>query len=55
MRLTEEAAREAPLAQLRHYPGGHFSAYSGEVFERMAADEVAFLTEHLRARSSAVN
>lgn len=46
MRLTEQAARQAPHAQLRHYPGGHFSAYGGEVFERMVADEVAFLTEH---------
>lgn len=33
MRLTEQAAREAPHAQLRRYPGGHFSAYIGDVFE----------------------
>lgn len=55
MRLTEQAVREAPHAQLRRYPGGHFSAYSGEVFERMVADEVAFLTERLQARASAVS
>lgn len=53
MRLTEKAARHAPHAQLRRYPGGHFSAYRGDVFERMVADEVAFLTEHLQARSAA--
>jgi fermentation-respiration switch protein FrsA (DUF1100 family) len=55
MRLAEQAAVEAPHAQLRRYPGGHFSAYSGEVFERIVADEVAFLSEHLRARSSAAS
>jgi len=38
---------------LLRYPGGHFSAYRGEVFEHMVADEIAFLSEHLRARSSA--
>ena len=55
MRLTEQAAREAPHAQLRRYPGGHFSAYSGDIFERMVADEVAFLSEHLQVRSSAAS
>ena len=53
MRLTEQAARDAPQAQLRRYPGSHISAYSGEVFERMVADEVGFLIEHLRPRSAA--
>ena len=55
MRLTEQAVREAPHAQLRRYPGGHFSAYSGDVIDRIVADEVAFLSEHLRAQSSAAS
>ena len=45
--------RDAQRAQLRRYPGSHFSAYTGQVFERMVADEVVFLTEHLRPRSAA--
>jgi hypothetical protein len=53
MRLTEQAAEDAPQAHLRRYSGSHFSAYSGEVFERMVSDEVGFLTEHLRPRSTA--
>ena len=55
MRLTEQAARKAPQAQLRRYPGSHFAAYRGEVLQRMVADEVAFLTERLQAGSSAVS
>jgi dienelactone hydrolase len=51
MRLTEQAAENAPRAELRRYPGSHFSAYRGEVLEQMAADEIAFLSEHLQQRS----
>jgi uncharacterized protein len=45
--LAVRAAEEAPRGQLCRYPGGHFSAYVGDVFERMVSDEVAFLRQHL--------
>jgi dienelactone hydrolase len=45
--LAVRAAEQAPRGELYRYPGGHFAAYLGEVFERMAADEVAFLQRHL--------
>lgn len=40
---TEQAAQDAPHAELRRYPGSHFSAYQGGVFEQMVSDEVEFL------------
>lgn len=52
-RLTEHAAREAPRGELRRYPGSHFSAYQGPVFEQMVADETAFLVEHLAEHAGA--
>ena len=47
MRLIEEVARRAPRMELLRYPGSHFSAYTGPVFERMVADEIAFAARHL--------
>lgn len=41
--LAVRAAEDAPHGQLRRYPGGHFAAYVGDVFERMVTDEVEFL------------
>jgi fermentation-respiration switch protein FrsA (DUF1100 family) len=38
---------EAGGAHVRGYDGGHFDIYRGEVFERVVADQVAFLEEHL--------
>jgi hypothetical protein len=55
MRLTEQVATDAPHAELRRYPGSHFSAYRCEVFEEMVADEVAFLSERLQRRSAALS
>lgn len=51
LRLAIRAAEAAPHGQLRRYPGGHFAAYIGDVFERMVTDEVAFLHRHLTPTS----
>ena len=47
--LAEKAAIRAPRAEVRHYPGGHFDPYVGELFERVVADETEFLLRSLRA------
>lgn len=44
---ARRAARRAPLGELREYPGGHFSVYHGEAFERAVADQVEFLARAL--------
>ena len=41
------AARRAPAADLRTYPGGHFDIYLGDGFERAIIDQVSFLRQHL--------
>ena len=47
--LAESAAGLAPRGELVRYPGaGHFDVYVGELFERVVADQVDFLTRHLR-------
>jgi alpha-beta hydrolase superfamily lysophospholipase len=45
--LAQQAAQRAPQGELRRYPGGHFTAYLGEVFENMVTDQVSFLRRHL--------
>ncbi|MGI8904732.1 MAG: alpha/beta hydrolase [Solirubrobacteraceae bacterium] len=45
--LAARAAARAPRAEVRHYPGGHFDPYIGELFERMVADETEFLVRQL--------
>ncbi len=45
--LAVKAAARAPRAQLRHYPGGHFDPYVGELFERVVADQSEFLQRTL--------
>jgi fermentation-respiration switch protein FrsA (DUF1100 family) len=50
--LAVRAAEQAPRGQLRRYPGGHFAAYRGAVFEQMVADQVAFLRQHLAPTSA---
>lgn len=45
--LALRAATQAPHAEIRRYPGGHFAAYIGTVFERMVTDETEFLERHL--------
>jgi len=51
--LAVRAAKRAPRGELRRYPGTHFGAYLGDVFERMVADQVEFLQRHLSAAPSA--
>jgi dienelactone hydrolase len=41
--LAARAAARAPRSELRHYPGGHFDPYVGELFERVVADQTDFL------------
>jgi pimeloyl-ACP methyl ester carboxylesterase len=46
------AARRAPRAELRTYPGvDHFDIYDGPEFEAIVADEVEFLRRHLLSAS----
>jgi dienelactone hydrolase len=45
--LAERAARLAPRGEVRRYPAGHFDVYVGELFERVVADQVEFLSRHL--------
>lgn len=45
--LGKKAAERAPYGELRLYPGGHFDAFLGATFERMAADQVDFLARRL--------
>jgi pimeloyl-ACP methyl ester carboxylesterase len=42
------AAARAPQGELRRYPVGHFDLYAGAWFETAVADQVEFLTRHLR-------
>ena len=43
------AAATAPRATVRHYPADHFEVYHSPLRERIVADQVAFLAEHLQA------
>ncbi len=43
----EATARGAAAAELRLYPGGHFEPFIGETFERVVADQAAFLERRL--------
>jgi pimeloyl-ACP methyl ester carboxylesterase len=45
--LGSLAARRVPRGELRLYPGGHFDPFLGENLDRMAADQVEFLSRHL--------
>lgn len=42
-RATLRHARRAPRGQIRRYADGHFEIYIGDAFERVVADQVAFL------------
>ncbi len=50
--LGRLAAERVPRGELRLYPGGHFDPFLGENLDRMAADQVEFLTSHLGAAAS---
>ncbi|UUY01703.1 alpha/beta hydrolase [Svornostia abyssi] len=42
-RATLRHARRAPQAEIRRYDHGHFTIYSGDAFEEVVADQLAFL------------
>ena len=44
---TLRHAAKAPRGEIRRYPVGHFDIYVGEEFERVIADQLAFLGEHV--------
>jgi pimeloyl-ACP methyl ester carboxylesterase len=46
--LALKAAAAAPRAEIKRYPAGHFDVYVGELFELVVADQIEFLTRHLR-------
>lgn len=51
--LALEAADAAPRSEVRRYAGGHFDPYVGELFERVVADQVDFLSRHLLGEPAA--
>ena len=48
-KATLRHARTAPRGEIRLYPEGHFDIYVGEPFERVVADQLAFLAQHVPA------
>ncbi|MFC8179546.1 alpha/beta hydrolase [Rhodococcus sp. NPDC057297] len=42
-KATLRHAARAPLGEVMSYPDGHFAIYVGDAFERVVADQVAFL------------
>jgi pimeloyl-ACP methyl ester carboxylesterase len=50
--IAIRAARQAPLGELRTYPGvDHFDIYDGPEHEAVIADEIEFLRRHLQVSS----
>jgi dienelactone hydrolase len=45
--LADRAATKPAHAEVRHYPGGHFDPYVGELFEQVVTDQTEFLTRVL--------
>jgi len=45
--LAVKAAELMPRAEVRHYPGGHFDPYVGELFEQVVGDQTEFLLANL--------
>ncbi len=46
-KATLRHARNAPRGEIRLYPEGHFEIYVGDAFERVVADQLAFLKQHV--------
>ncbi|MGH3623612.1 MAG: alpha/beta hydrolase [Sciscionella sp.] len=44
---ARRAAAAAPLSETKEYPGGHFTVYTGDTFERLVADQLEFLERHI--------
>ena len=47
---TLRHAARAPQGEVRRYDAGHFDIYLGDDFDRVAADQVAFLRQHVPPR-----
>ncbi len=45
---TLRYAARAPRGEVKLYPEGHFAIYVDEAFERVVADQLAFLDKHLK-------
>ncbi|ORW95569.1 alpha/beta hydrolase [Mycobacterium sp. IEC1808] len=45
---TLRYAAKAPRGEVRMYPEGHFEIYVGDAFDRVVADQLAFLDRHLK-------
>jgi uncharacterized protein len=52
-RATLRHAAQAPRGEVRLYPEQHFAIYVDDAFERVVADQLAFLDDHLAAAASA--
>ena len=46
-KLAQTAAARTPAAEVEAYPCDHFGMYTGELWERVVADQTAFLVRHL--------
>ncbi len=46
-KATLRHAAKAPRGEIKRYPDGHFDIYTGDGFERVVADQLAFLAEHV--------
>ena len=46
---TLRYAAKAPRGEIKTYPEGHFGIYVDDAFERVVADQIAFLDKHLKA------
>lgn len=49
--IAARTAADAPLGVARQYPAGHFDVYHSPIVERLVADQIAFLTQHLMPRT----
>jgi pimeloyl-ACP methyl ester carboxylesterase len=49
-KATLRHARKAPRGEIALYPAGHFDIYLGDWFERVVADQIAFLNAHVALR-----
>ena len=45
--IALRVASEAPLGRAIRYPTDHFQVYHPPFVDRIVADQIAFLTEHL--------
>ncbi|MEU0426153.1 alpha/beta fold hydrolase [Streptomyces canus] len=46
-RASQRHAHKAPKGEIRLYDQGHFDIYVGDAFERIVADQIAFLSRHV--------